>query len=111
MAICCVVAQAFFLFNVYWTMLPEIVLQIPDYLTCKITMEILKDPVITPSGITYEKSALLEHLQKVGKFDPVTREVLTANQIIPNFAIKATQMLISKTMVGHTSINKNPIWQ
>ena len=63
--------------------------EIPDYLTCKITMEVLKDPVITPSGITYEKSTLLEHLQKVGKFDPVTREVLTADQIIPNFAIKA----------------------
>lgn len=63
--------------------------EIPDYLTCKITMEILKDPVITPSGITYEKSALLEHLQKVGEFDPVTRELLRADQIIPNFAIKA----------------------
>lgn len=62
--------------------------EIPDYLTCKITMEILKDPVITPSGITYEKSAVLEHLQKVGKFDPVTRQVLTADQLIPNFAIK-----------------------
>jgi STIP1 family protein 1 len=52
-------------------------------------MEILKDPVITPSGITYEKSALLEHLQKVGEFDPVTRELLRSDQIIPNFAIKA----------------------
>lgn len=63
--------------------------EIPDYLTCKITMEIFKDPVITPGGITYEKSALLEHLQKVGEFDPVTREPLRADQIIPNFAIKA----------------------
>jgi STIP1 family protein 1 len=52
-------------------------------------MEILKDPVITPSGITYEKSARLEHLQKVGEFDPVTRELLRSDQIIPNFAIKA----------------------
>eukprot|EP01018_Ginkgo_biloba_P011103 Gb_14150 [translate_table: standard] len=51
-------------------------------------MDILRDPVITPSGITYEKSALLEHLQKVGEFDPVTRAPLKANQLIPNFAIK-----------------------
>lgn len=63
--------------------------EIPDYLTCKITMEIFNDPVITPGGITYEKSALLEHLQKVGEFDPVTREPLRADQFIPNFAIKA----------------------
>ncbi|GLJ31970.1 hypothetical protein SUGI_0643490 [Cryptomeria japonica] len=63
--------------------------EIPDHLTCRITLGILSDPVITPSGITYEKSSLLEHLQKVGEFDPVTRAPLLAEQIIPNFAIKA----------------------
>ena len=40
--------------------------QIPDYLCCKITMDIFRDPVITPSGVTYERAALYEHLQKVG---------------------------------------------
>ncbi|KAH9323037.1 hypothetical protein KI387_017676, partial [Taxus chinensis] len=63
--------------------------EISDHLTCRITMDILNDPVITPSGITYEKSALLEHLQKVGEFDPVTRAPLSEDEIVPNFAIKA----------------------
>jgi len=47
--------------------------EIPDYLTCKITMELMEEPVITESGITYEKAVLMEHLNKNGNFDPVTR--------------------------------------
>lgn len=37
----------------------------PDYLCCKITLDIFRDPVITPSGVTYERAEILEHLQKV----------------------------------------------
>ncbi|KAG0504046.1 hypothetical protein HPP92_004118 [Vanilla planifolia] len=62
--------------------------EVPDYLCCKITLDIFRDPVITPSGITYERSVLLDHLQKVGKFDPITREPLSKLQLIPNLAIK-----------------------
>jgi STIP1 family protein 1 len=29
--------------------------EVPDYLCDKISFDILKDPVITPSGITYNK--------------------------------------------------------
>lgn len=28
-------------------------------------MDIFRDPVITPSGVTYERATLLEHLRKV----------------------------------------------
>ncbi|KAL8106561.1 hypothetical protein AgCh_023360 [Apium graveolens] len=67
--------------------------EVPDYLCCKITLDIFRDPVITPSGITYERSTILEHLNKsttgqVGKFDPITRELLNQSQLIPNLAIK-----------------------
>ena len=34
--------------------------------TCPLTMEVFRDPVMTPSGLSYERSALLEHLKKVG---------------------------------------------
>ena len=40
----------------------------PDYLCCKITLDIFRDPVITPSGITYERAVILDHLKQV-KFD------------------------------------------
>nr|XP_043610006.1 E3 ubiquitin-protein ligase CHIP-like [Erigeron canadensis] len=61
---------------------------VPDYLCCKITLDIFRDPVITPSGLTYERAVILDHLEKVGKFDPITRETLFASQLIPNLAIK-----------------------
>ncbi|KAL8250038.1 hypothetical protein R6Q59_033731 [Mikania micrantha] len=61
---------------------------VPDYLCCKITLDIFRDPVITPSGLTYERAVILDHLEKVGKFDPITRESLLPSQLIPNLAIK-----------------------
>ncbi|XP_069684866.1 E3 ubiquitin-protein ligase CHIP [Periplaneta americana] len=61
---------------------------VPDYLCGKISFEILREPVITPSGITYERKDIEEHLQRVGHFDPVTRVKLTQDQLIPNFAMK-----------------------
>lgn len=98
----------------------------PDYLCCKITLDIFRDPVITPSGVTYERAVILDHLKKVytlhlsleksiicfsvlifdwsstwfyqvGKFDPITREPLDPSQLIPNLAIKeAVQAYLRK---------------
>jgi STIP1 family protein 1 len=62
--------------------------EIPDYLCGKISFEILRDPVITPSGITYDRCDIKEHLQRVGHFDPVTRAPLVVEQLIPNLAMK-----------------------
>ncbi|KAI8796751.1 E3 ubiquitin-protein ligase CHIP [Biomphalaria glabrata] len=61
---------------------------VPDYLCGKISFEIMREPVITPSGITYDKKDIIEHLQRVGHFDPVTRTDLTQEQLIPNFSLK-----------------------
>nr|KYP35646.1 E3 ubiquitin-protein ligase CHIP [Cajanus cajan] len=71
--------------------------EVPDYLCCRITLDIYHDPVITPSGLTYEREVILEHLQKVGKFDPITREPLDQSQLVPNLAIKeAVQAFLDK---------------
>lgn len=70
---------------------------VPDYLCCKITLDIFRDPVITPSGFTYERGVILEHIQKVGQFDPITREQLYESQLVPNLAIKeAVQAYLDK---------------
>lgn len=61
---------------------------IPDYLCGKISFELLKDPVVTPSGITYDRADIKEHLSKVGHFDPITRAPLTTDQLIPNLIMK-----------------------
>lgn len=61
---------------------------VPDYLCGKISFDIMREPVITPSGITYDRKDIEEHLQRVGHFDPVTRTPLTQDQLIPNLALK-----------------------
>ncbi|XP_027114080.1 E3 ubiquitin-protein ligase CHIP-like isoform X2 [Coffea arabica] len=66
----------------------DIPTEVPDYLCCKITLDIFRDPVIAPSGFTYERAVILNHLEKVGKFDPITREPLFKSQLVPNLAIK-----------------------
>merc|ERR1712059_41748 len=62
--------------------------EVPEYLCGKISFEIMKDPVITPSGVTYERGDLEEHLQRVGHFDPLTRVSLKRELLIPNLAMK-----------------------
>lgn len=46
------------------------------------------DPVITPYGITYDRTDIEQHLRRVGRFDPITRQELTIDQLIPNLAMK-----------------------
>lgn len=62
--------------------------EIPDHLLDPISFEMFTNPVITPSGITYEKTHILEHLKRRGKFDPITRQELTEDQLYPNLTIK-----------------------
>ncbi|KAK1442146.1 E3 ubiquitin-protein ligase CHIP [Babesia gibsoni] len=61
---------------------------IPNHLCCTISMCLMKDPVITPSGITYERKLLEEHFKCNGEFEPVTREPCSMKQVYPNYSIK-----------------------
>lgn len=40
----------------------QIVFSIPDYLQCKITFDLMEDPVVTDSGQCYERLAIEEHM-------------------------------------------------
>jgi hypothetical protein len=52
--------------------------------------EPLLDPVIVPSGITYNKTTLLEHFKNNGYNDPITHQeyVVGKQVILPNFSLK-----------------------
>lgn len=39
---------------------------LPDHLCCKITLELMEDPVTTQLGHTYERSAVEDHFQTNG---------------------------------------------
>ncbi|KAG2427142.1 hypothetical protein HXX76_012652 [Chlamydomonas incerta] len=62
----------------------------PSQFTCPLTMEIFRDPVVAPSGRSYERSALQEHLKKVGKFDPITRQPIAGEEaLVANVSLRA----------------------
>ncbi|CAD8195736.1 unnamed protein product [Paramecium pentaurelia] len=64
---------------------------IPSYLICKITFEIMENPVVTDAGHTYERDMLIEAIQKNGPVDPCTRQPISG-EFYPNHNIKqATQ--------------------
>ena len=60
----------------------------PDCFCCKLTLEVFRDPVVCPSGHSYERSAVTTHLRVVGKFDPVTREPMTEKDLRPNIWLR-----------------------
>ncbi len=59
----------------------------PDGLIDPITFEVMHDPVITPTGVSFERVSLLKHIRANGG-DPLTRLPLKPDQLIPNVALK-----------------------
>ncbi|KAF9098239.1 STIP1 y and U box-containing protein 1 [Mortierella sp. AD031] len=72
--------------------------EVPDHLLDKISFELMHDPVISiKSGVTYERTTLLEHFSYGRMFDPVAQVPLTERDIIPNRALKeACEDFVSK---------------
>jgi hypothetical protein len=62
---------------------------ISDNWKCPISGELMVDPVSTPEGITYDKSYILEWLQR-SQTCPTTRSPLRPNQLVPNIALRNT---------------------
>lgn len=59
----------------------------PDYLCDPISFNVFEDPVLTPSGRSYERAWLFDYLDKDPR-DPLTREKLTKEQCYPNLSLK-----------------------
>lgn len=54
---------------------------------CPITMELMTDPVIDRDGISYERVAITEWLEKSAE-SPVTRKPLSISDLVPNRSLK-----------------------
>ncbi|GIJ88756.1 hypothetical protein Asppvi_007683 [Aspergillus pseudoviridinutans] len=61
---------------------------VPDYLIDGITFEIMHDPVITPSGTSFDRIGINKYVEQSG-VDPITRVPMTVNDLRPNYALKA----------------------
>jgi len=60
---------------------------VPDWMVDPITFEVMHDPVITPSGVSYERVAILKHLEQ-SDLDPLTRQPLTEKVLVSNVGLK-----------------------
>ena len=60
---------------------------IKSELKCPITNEIMKSPVITPYGFTYEEKEIKNWINKTGT-EPMNRQPLAEDQLIKNYGLK-----------------------
>ena len=56
--------------------------------TCPITLEIMKDPVVDQQGISYERKAIEDWLDKGNSISPISRKPLKKEQLTSNLALK-----------------------
>ncbi|KJR81929.1 uncharacterized protein SPSK_03543 [Sporothrix schenckii 1099-18] len=61
---------------------------VPDWAIDDITFAIMVDPVVTNTGKSYERAAIMEHLRRQHT-DPLTREQLLPSDLRPNLALRA----------------------
>ncbi|BFZ62036.1 hypothetical protein YB2330_003115 [Saitoella coloradoensis] len=61
--------------------------EVPSQFIDPISFNFFTDPVITPSGHTYERATLMQHL-KTSPTDPLSRKKLWPEQLIPNIALR-----------------------
>jgi hypothetical protein len=50
-------------------------------------MAVMRDPVVAPSGVTYDRGALLAHLRRSGT-DPATGQPLRSDRLYANLAVR-----------------------
>ena len=61
----------------------------PEELMCPVTRAMFQDPVmVVESGHTYERSVILDHFQRSGAKDPLTRRVLSSTKVMTNWAMR-----------------------
>ncbi|KAI6778467.1 STIP1y and U box-containing protein-like protein [Emericellopsis cladophorae] len=61
--------------------------EVPEWLIDDITYNVMLDPVITPSGRSYERESITKFIEKAGT-DPTTREPLAKSDLKPNRVLK-----------------------
>ena len=61
---------------------------VPEHFCCPVSLEVMLDPVVTPTGTSFERGALEACLMRKEE-DPLTRAPLTAAQLVPNLGLRA----------------------
>jgi hypothetical protein len=61
---------------------------IPNEFICPITLEIMKRPMASRHGHSFERDAILQWIQSGNGYCPLTRSVLTLKDIVPYHSLK-----------------------
>lgn len=61
---------------------------IPNHFRCPISLDLMKDPVTLSTGITYDRESIETWLESGNKTCPITNQVLTNLEPIPNHTIR-----------------------
>jgi hypothetical protein len=60
----------------------------PSHFKCPITLCVMREPAVTPAGITYERSALMQWLDHQ-HVEPSTKRRLKRSHVVPNLTLRA----------------------
>jgi hypothetical protein len=63
---------------------------VPSAFMCPLSLDWFTDPVVSPSGHSYERGAVVEWIQRQGT-DPLTRQPITVAELYPNRALLIAQ--------------------
>ncbi|VVB05696.1 unnamed protein product [Arabis nemorensis] len=64
-------------------------ISVPPYFRCPLSTELMLDPVIVASGQTFDRTSIKKWLDNGLAVCPRTRQVLTHQEFIPNYKVKA----------------------
>lgn len=59
-------------------------INVPETFICPLTSEVMIRPLMTRSGLNFERSAILEHLQNGNGTCPITKATMRLSDLIPN---------------------------
>jgi U-box domain len=62
--------------------------EIPSMFLCPITQEVMREPLFTRYGHTFERAALVTWLSNHDNTCPLTRKVLHPNDLVPHYQLK-----------------------
>lgn len=62
--------------------------QVPECFICPLTLECMNDPLMDRRGTSFERSAILEWLNRGKKTCPLTRQPLSFSKLIPNAKLR-----------------------
>jgi hypothetical protein len=85
-------------------------LEIPDEFICPLTLELMRDPVMTKYGNSYERSAILKWVACGNARCPLTRRPLHLNDIVTNHQLRSKIRQFEKDNNLDITIIMTPEW-